>query len=128
MSEYFIYTLTDPNTKKIFYVGVTTNPKIRSQAHKYVLAAKKLGLEESHNPRLDYILKNNIVPAFEILESAGFDKQEAFRIEAFWIWMFRSWGFDLVNKIVKRKARNLHGCMTDMKILKYNNKEHLLYQ
>lgn len=98
---YKIYTLSDPRTNKVRYVGVTWLPlserlgnhcSYKKQVEKYewVLELKNLGLK----------------PLIEIVEYPDWgDWSER---ERYWISQFNTWGFDLFNKKQRsQKYRNL---------------------
>ena len=78
LREVFIYTLANPITKEIFYVGITKSPHKRFLAHKY-----RLGF----------------TPIMEELETVKVcvtnTKLDA---EYFWIRQLAAWGFKLENK------------------------------
>jgi len=90
--EIKIYTLADPLTNEIKYIGKTKNDlKARVRLH---LNIKK----EKNNKRVKWIkeLKSKgLRPKAEILEFCSDSDWEM--LEDFWINQFRTWGFDLVN-------------------------------
>jgi len=87
----FIYTLSDPDTGDVRYIGKANNLVRRLTMH--ILECKN----EKHR-RARWI--NNIVasgkrPIIEILDVAPSKGWELY--ERYWISQFRAWGFDLVN-------------------------------
>lgn len=104
MKTYYIYTLTDSHKNTICYVGVTTNPTQREYDHnwvkrqKYPLCTyKKMdGTPVPSFPK--YLQVNNVTLYMEIIEEVVCSKNEALRIEEYWIQQFKAWGFPLLNE------------------------------
>lgn len=88
----YIYTLTDPQTKTIRYIGKTNNLKNRLKTH--ICEAKK-GKTHKNN-WINLLTTNNLKPIIEILDIVNeTDNWEI--VEKYWISQFKTWGFDLVN-------------------------------
>lgn len=91
METTFIYTLTDPRTKLIRYIGKANNLKERFKAHKnpchnitsykrnWINQLRELGLE----------------PIINIIDIVPIEEWQFW--EQYWYWQLRSWGFSLVN-------------------------------
>lgn len=88
----FIYTLCDPVTNQVRYIGKTFDCKRRLREHlscrgktrsvQWIKSLRKIGLK----------------PVLEILETVKTSQPEDWEsAERFWIEMFRQWGFQLVN-------------------------------
>lgn len=82
-----IYTLTDPRTNLIFYVGA-------SKSSTSLIVARHL----SYYARIRRELRKlGLRPIFTEIEATD-NAVEAGRLEEYWIWQFRSWGFQLENE------------------------------
>lgn len=82
-----IYTLSNPFTKAIFYVGSTAFLKIRRKQH-----------EKKFSP-----LFNGASPLFDLLDSIdGPGRHTSAGLERYWICQLRAWGFKLINKTIPR--------------------------
>lgn len=89
MRNSFIYTLTDPITNKIRYVGKTDYLEKRLRSH---LNNNK---NRTHKERWITSLKDmGLSPIMEVIDIVNENWQYW---EVFWISQIRSWGFDLVN-------------------------------
>lgn len=87
--KHFIYTLSDPRTKAIRYVGKTNNLAVRLSLH----MCEKRG---THKNNWLHILKSiGVRPIMEVIEECS-DENWAER-ERFWIAHFRSVGLPLTN-------------------------------
>lgn len=90
MREVKIYTLSDPITKQIRYIGKTVESlEIRLDRH----IRKK-----DNTYRYNWILslkKQNLKPIIELLDIT--DEDNWCWIEKYWISQFKCWGFSLVN-------------------------------
>jgi len=92
MKTTFIYTLADPDTNEIRYIGKANNPKRRIFDH----IKESNGISKSH--RISWIkslLKQNKKPIIEILDEVPVDNWEFW--EMYWISQFKAWGFNLTN-------------------------------
>jgi group I intron endonuclease len=85
----YIYTLSDPLTGEIRYIGKTNNLKTRYQTH--VTTIKK-----SHCSRwIHSLIKNGSKPIMEVLDIVG--ESNWVLMEQYWISQFKTWGFRLCN-------------------------------
>lgn len=86
-----IYTLSDPLTGEIRYIGKTKHPlNIRCSQHTY---------DKAVNHRTNWIKSLSRIgtsPKIELLDISS--DTEASEIERYWIAQFKAWGFDLVNQ------------------------------
>lgn len=91
---YKIYTLTDPLTYQVRYIGLTKET-LASRRSKHLTDARS----GKHNHRVHWIrslLEKGLKPLIEELDTA--ESYEALtRLEIYWISQFKSWGFALVN-------------------------------
>ena len=95
MKDINIYTLTDPETNQIRYVGATNNPKRRLAAHSTLSRHVK---NSYHLSRwLVQILSKNKKPIMGIIETFPYDYKTWEVRENFWINFYRQRGFDLTN-------------------------------
>jgi len=90
MENINIYTLSNPITDEIRYVGQTKHDlEQRLKGH---LKSK----DKTHRTYwIKSLIKNNLKPKIELIETV--DKKNGNECEIFWIMMFKSWGFDLCN-------------------------------
>ena len=77
--ETYIYTLTDPRTNQIKYVGKTNNPYYRFRMH---IHEAKNGNTYKQN-WIKGLLKSNLEPVFEIIDTI--DNKDWMFWEQFWI-------------------------------------------
>jgi hypothetical protein len=91
----YVYTLLDPSTKQVRYVGVTNNPKQRYYQHccLYRHKDKKYKLANW----LKSLLQNNKKPIMRIVETFPYSKLIWDIREPFWINFYKQLGFDLTN-------------------------------
>lgn len=90
----YIYTLTDPNTLQVRYVGKTINPEERFKRHRL----DKKGC----NLRINWIKSlraMDLFPIFEVVDVVDNAQWEFW--EQHWITLFKSWNFNLVNANAK---------------------------
>lgn len=92
MKTKFIYTLSDPNNKKVKYIGKTNNIKRRFLSH---LSNNQLSKSTKKNNWIISLLRKNQLPIIEVLDEVDSELVDFFEI--FYISLFKSWGFDLVN-------------------------------
>src|SRR3990167_4875568 len=88
----FVYTLSDPITKEIRYIGQTIQP-LKKRLLDHIKEAKT---NKVRNHRLNWIsslLKNNITPSIELLEDNAIWSDS----EKYWISQFKTLGYRLVN-------------------------------
>jgi len=97
--EITIYTLEDPVTKDIKYVGITSDTlKSRLDGHiKSSKYRKRKAVSGKERWILD-LLEKGLKPVIKELETLedSFDFIQSY-IEVYWIWQLKSWGFDLLN-------------------------------
>lgn len=85
----FIYTLTDPRTNEVRYVGKSNNPNKRLYCH--------LGRTEK-NHKYSWLInlnKEGLKPILHIIDEVSISDWKFWEI--YWISQFRTWGFDLTN-------------------------------
>jgi group I intron endonuclease len=88
MIEY-IYTLNDPITNKVMYIGKTKNIQKRLIRHIY---------SETHSNKDKWIRELKSKKTFPIIEYLDECKSEDINdLEIYWISQFKYWGFDLLN-------------------------------
>ena len=94
MKKCYVYTLSDPRTNEVRYIGKTLYLNNRFSNH---LATSKFGKSHKKN-WIKNLLKNNLKPVIEVLEE--FDNEEdTLKAEAYWIQQFKAWNFKLTNLI-----------------------------
>jgi hypothetical protein len=89
MKTTFIYSLSDPRTNQIRYIGKSDNPKIRLESH---LKDKKF------NHKVNWIRSLSILklkPIVEVVDEVAEDEWQFWEIH--YISLFKSWGFKLTN-------------------------------
>ncbi len=87
-----IYTLSDPITKEIRYIGVTRN-SLNKRLSGHIKDAQRY---DYHNSRwIRSLLKNNLKPLIEQLDEC--DVYNWNDVETYWIAQFKCWGFNLTN-------------------------------
>lgn len=98
-----IYTLTNPVTGLIFYVGQTTIPlRKRLSCH----WTSKVKLNAKYDTVLRVLRKLNRIPIIESLDTCEYkDKRD---IECFWVQTISGWGFDLVNTKHNKNKGYIH--------------------
>lgn len=94
--EYFIYTLSDPISKEIKYIGKTKNLKDRLQRHMSPCNLKQTW--QSKTKWLKYLKNNGLKPIMEVLDQG--DENNIDQLEIYWISQFKSWGFKLKNETI----------------------------
>jgi hypothetical protein len=87
-----IYTLSDPRTNEIRYIGKTNNLIKRFNKH---INESKLSTKSHKKAWINQLLKLNLKPIIEVIDIVP--KNEWVFWETYWISQFRTWGFDLVN-------------------------------
>lgn len=82
-----IYTLTDPRTNQIFYVGAskTSDKSLESRHLSWGLGTR------------GQLRQLKMRPIVETLDEAA-TPEEAAILETYWIWQIKSWGFQIENK------------------------------
>ena len=92
MEKNFIYTLSNPITKEIKYIGKTFNIKRRLYGH---LSKHSLLKRSKKNSWIKSLINKKLLPIIEILDEV--EKSESNFYEIFYISLFKSWGFKLLN-------------------------------
>lgn len=88
----YIYTLSDPNTGVIKYVGKTVNIKQRYSAH---VSDARIGKKNNLVSNwIKSLLNKGLKPTMEIIDEVQGDWEW---LEQYWISQFRTWGFKLKN-------------------------------
>lgn len=94
MKNVFIYSLSDPNTLEIRYIGKANDLKYRFWAH---LHEAKNDLRNQHKCNwIKKLLKEGKKPIIDVIEEVSFENWE--ECEKFWITQIKAWGFNLLNK------------------------------
>ena len=94
--EYNIYTLSDPITNIVMYIGKTKESSNRLKRHLYKSNLKKKGYENTNkNKWILELLDINEVPIMEVLDIG--DENNINDLEIYWIGQFKQWGFNLKN-------------------------------
>ena len=88
---FYIYTLTDPNTSEVRYVGKTNNLRRRMYLH---IAETKTSKTHKAN-WIKSLIDKNQKPVMDVLEICNED--DWVFLESYWISQFRCWGFNLCN-------------------------------
>ena len=87
-----IYTLEDPTTKVVRYIG-KTEESLSKRLTKHVYDSKR---KISHrNNWISSLVKQGLRPTITLLEEVTSERWQL--EEKYWIAQFRAWGFDLVN-------------------------------
>lgn len=92
-TKYYIYTLSDPRTNIVRYIGKTKNMEDRLKRHTY-----NYNLKNKHtlkNKWLHELIIEGFNPKIEIVDIG--DKDNIDNLEIYWIEQFRQWGFKLTN-------------------------------
>lgn len=89
----YIYALYDKDENDVIYIGQSVNPANRLKIHNSAIYYyRNDGTDDK------YLVKERTYWGQFILAEVEFEeKKELYREEAFWINMFRSWGFPLKN-------------------------------
>jgi group I intron endonuclease len=86
-----IYTLTDPETGLIRYVGKADNINIRLNEH-----IRKSNVGKTHkNNWIKQLLDKKLKPIIEVVDVVPYDQWGYW--EEYWINQFKTWGFKLTN-------------------------------
>lgn len=100
MNKVLIYTLTDPRTNLVRYVGMTRKTlKQRLSTHMSIIRKKE------NNRRSTWIrklAKLNLKPIIELLDEV--DEADWDFYEQYWISQIKTWGFDLKNTTLRGKS------------------------
>lgn len=88
-----IYSLSDPNTLEVRYVGVTKkNPKLRLTEHIY---ESRIGTKTHKCNWIRKLLKKDSLPILEMVDYVPLEEWDFW--EQHWISQFKQWGFSLTN-------------------------------
>lgn len=91
---FYIYTLSNPITGDVFYVGKSTNPKNRYYGH---VSCAKRGVDTM--PVYDIIRTMDCKPVLTVVDSiTTIHETLAFKLEACWRWISEQDGNELSNK------------------------------
>jgi hypothetical protein len=94
MKTTFIYSLSDPDTNEIRYIGKANNLKYRLWAHVH---EAKHNLRNQHKCNwIKTLLDKDKKPVIDVIEEVSIDNWQA--CEIYWISQFTAWGFNLINK------------------------------
>lgn len=93
MKKKIIYTLSDPNTGIVRYIGKTNNIEKRLSRH---LSNNHLSNSTRKNNWIISLLRKNQLPIIEVLDEV--DSTDIDFYEIFYISLFKSWGFNLLNE------------------------------
>lgn len=91
MEYCYIYTLSDPITKEIRYIGKANNLKERYKNH--INDARDIGTHKRN--WINSLKKKDLKPEIEVLDYVEISKWQYW--ETFWINQFNVWGFNLLN-------------------------------
>lgn len=87
----YIYSLSDPSTNEIKYVGKSDNPGVRLVEH-----VRKCKCDITHkNNWIKSLLNKNLMPIIEILDVVPIEEWGFW--ENYWIDTVKAWGFKLTN-------------------------------
>jgi group I intron endonuclease len=107
MKTTYIYTLSDPITNEIRYIGKTININIRLSQH----IAESMKAKNHKASWIKSLTKKGLLPKIDVIDIIQDENWEW--LEIYWISQFKTWGFDLVNSttgggksIFNENARN----------------------
>jgi hypothetical protein len=92
MKTKFIYTLSDPNSGLVRYIGKAKDVKKRLSNH---LSNNHLSTSTKKNNWIISLLRNQQLPIIEVVDEVTSEEIDFYEI--FYISLFKSWGFDLLN-------------------------------
>lgn len=93
MEIIYIYSLCDPITNKIRYIGQTKN--IKNRFYKHIYDAKLNGFKNKRCAWIKSLLNKNLKPILSIVDEVSIDNWMYW--EKYWINEYKALGFDLVN-------------------------------
>lgn len=97
--KHIIYALIDPNTDQVKLIG-TTKMSIKERIRLY-----KVSCNSRDNTTTKWLKSIDYNPNYIILDTIEGSKQDAEWWEAHYIFLYRSWNFDLLNqKLSMRKG------------------------
>jgi group I intron endonuclease len=85
----YIYTLSDPVTNEIRYIGKTVNLEQRYKAHITVFN------KSYKSSWIKSLIKENLLPVIDIIDIVENEDWEFW--EKYWIAQFKAWGYNLTN-------------------------------
>lgn len=92
--KYKIYTLKNPITNEIRYVGFTSAKSVDIRLNSHIYEAKNTRVTTKNSSWIKSLLKKGIKPKIELLDEVD-DNWQFW--EQYWIAQFKSWGFKLNN-------------------------------
>ena len=102
--QYKIYTLTNPITGAIFYVGKSIQDlTFRRDCHCSELTNPRSTLSRKHEVILS-LKKQMLKPVIEEIDSTD-NYGEAIKLELYWIFQLKSWGFPITNREVNKRRK-----------------------
>ena len=87
----YIYSLKDPRTYQVKYIGKTIDAERRRKEHNQIHRNTK----SRKNSWIAHLIKNNMQPIMEILEEC--EESKWIEREKYWIQYYKELGFDLKN-------------------------------
>lgn len=109
METTFIYSLIDPITKEIRYIGKANNLKNRLWAH--INEARNIKTKSHKNNWIRSLLRKEVKPIINLIEEVSIENW--INREIYWIAYFKNEGYDLLNMtqggecgIISDKCRN----------------------
>lgn len=118
--KYYIYTLSDPVSKEIKYIGKTKNLDDRLSRHMQPSNLKRLWTPK--NKWLKYLKNNNLRPIMELLDEG--DKNNIDDLEIYWITQLKQWGYKLKNSTIGGQNPTPKGAKLKKKHIKNLSKNH----
>ncbi len=88
----FIYTLSDPITNQVRYIGKTCQP-LEKRLNEHIYESKRSRRKSTN--WVKSLINKKLLPIIEPLEEC--DCESACEIESYWIYQFTTWGFNLLN-------------------------------
>jgi hypothetical protein len=92
--KYKIYTLKNPTTNEIRYVGFTSAKSVDIRLNSHIYEAKNTRVTTKNSSWIKSLLKKGIKPKIELLDEVN-DNWQFW--EQYWISQFKSWEFKLNN-------------------------------
>lgn len=89
----YIYTLEDPITKEIRYVGKTNNIKLRFNCH---VSNRKINTH-CHS-WIRSLIRKDMLPIMQIIDTCNNNDWQW--VEQYWISQIKAWGFNLTNHTI----------------------------
>jgi hypothetical protein len=95
MNTVKIYTLSNPITKEIRYIGKTVG-KLNYRLSAHISEAKSGRCRNHKNSWVVSLLKQDLMPTIELLDEIPYTTDWEW-LEQYWISQFRAWGFSIIN-------------------------------